>query len=143
MVIGNLTPQKLIQYKEYALAVAARPFLGQAGFVLIGLGALLSTASAINATLFGTARLGMVMVQDKALPHIFSFRERTKNIPWVGLVMITFITLIFVNVTNLTLISSYASSTFLLIFIFINYSAIQLKKNNSYPLAHSFVGISF
>ncbi len=128
VAVGNLKPADLIKYKEYALAVAARPFLGQAGFVLIGLGALLSTASAINATLFGTARLGMVMAQDKALPRIFSFRERTKDIPWVSLVVITLVTLVFVNMTDLTLISSFASSTFLLIFIFINFSAIRLHK---------------
>ncbi len=143
VAVGNLTPDKLIKYKEYALAVAARPFLGQAGFVLIGLGALLSTASAINATLFGTARLGMVMAQDKALPRIFSFRERTKDIPWVSLVVITLVTLVFVNVTDLTLISSFASSTFLLIFVFINFSAIQLRGQIHIDWVYPFLGFIF
>ena len=128
VAIGNLTPDKIAQYKEYALAEAAKPFLGKAGFVLIGLGALLSTASAINATLFGTARLGMVMSQDKDLPKIFSFKERTKNIPWVSLTVISLLSLIFVNIADLTLISSFASSTFLLIFVFINFSAAKLHK---------------
>jgi len=36
------------------------------------LGALLSTASAINTTLFGTARLGVVMAQESKLPDVFS-----------------------------------------------------------------------
>ncbi|GBD93320.1 inner membrane transport protein YbaT [bacterium BMS3Abin05] len=128
VAVGNLSGAMISKYKEYALAAAAKPFLGQAGFVLIGIGALLSTASAINATLFGTARLGMVMAQDKALPKAFSFRERTRDIPWLSLVLITLVTLVFVNVSDLTLISSFASSTFLLIFIFINYSAIKLHK---------------
>ena len=138
VAVGNLTPDKIAQYKEYALAEAAKPFLGKTGFVLISLGALLSTASAINATLFGTARLGMVMAQDKDLPKIFSFKERTKNIPWVSLTVISILTLIFVNIADLTLISSFASSTFLLIFIFINFSAIKLREqigiNYLYPL---------
>jgi amino acid transporter len=138
VAVGNLTPDKISKFKEYALAEAAKPFLGKTGFVLISLGALLSTASAINATLFGTARLGMVMAQDKDLPKIFSFKERTKNIPWVSLTVITALTLIFVNIADLTLISSFASSTFLLIFIFINFSAIKLNKeigiNFYYPL---------
>jgi len=68
VAVGNLLPEEITRYKEYALAVAARPFLGKAGFILIGLGALLSTASAINATLFGTARLGMVMSHEAAIP---------------------------------------------------------------------------
>ncbi len=127
VAVGNLLPEEIAKYKEYALAVAAQPFLGKAGFMLIGLGALLSTASAINATLFGTARLGMVMAMDEDLPKVFSYRERTKDIPYVSLIAITFLTLIFVNIANLTVISSFASSTFLLIFAAINLSAFKLR----------------
>ncbi|HED08978.1 MAG TPA: amino acid permease, partial [Ignavibacteria bacterium] len=128
VAVGNLTSAEINKYNEYALAVAAKPFLGQAGFFLIGLGAILSTASAINATLFGTARLTMVMAQEKDLPKIFSFKERTKEIPYVSLLTITGVTIIFVNISNLAIISSFASSTFLLIFIFINLSALKLHK---------------
>lgn len=39
VAVGNLLPKEIIMYKEYALAVAAKPFLGQAGFLLIGLAA--------------------------------------------------------------------------------------------------------
>jgi hypothetical protein len=127
VAVGNLLPQEISRYKEYALAVAARPFLGKSGFMLIGLGALLSTASAINATLFGTARLGMVMAQESELPRVFCHRERTKDIPYASLIFITFLTLLFVNTTDLTIISSFASSTFLLIFAAINLSAIRLR----------------
>jgi len=79
VAVGNLLPEEIGKYKEYALAEAAKPFLGHAGFLLIGLGALLSTASAINATLFGTARLGKVMAEEQALPRVFSMRERTRD----------------------------------------------------------------
>ncbi|VAW14543.1 Uncharacterized amino acid permease, GabP family, partial [hydrothermal vent metagenome] len=139
VAVGNLLPAEIDKYKEYALAVAAKPFLGQAGFVLIGLGALLSTASAINATLFGTARLGKVMAEEGALPRAFSVRERTRDIPWVSLSIISAITLLFVNLADLTAISSFASSTFLLIFASINLSAFRLSRrigiNPALPLA--------
>ena len=127
VAVGNLLPDEVIRYKEYALAVAAKPFLGQAGFQLIGLAALFSTASAINATMFGTARLGMVMATEKAMPIVFAFRRKKNNIPWVSLLVITVLTLLFVNVANLTIISSFASSTFLLIFAAINLSALRLR----------------
>ncbi|NOY39468.1 MAG: amino acid permease [Nitrospirae bacterium] len=128
VAVGNLLPAEISKYKEYALAVAAKPFLGKAGFMLIGLGALLSTASAINATMFGTARLAMVMAQDSDLPKVFSHRERRNNIPYVSLIFITVLTLLFVNTTDLTIISSFASSTFLLLFAAINLSAVRLRK---------------
>lgn len=128
VAVGNLTPAEIASDKEYALAVAAKPFLGKAGFLLIGLGALLSTASAINATLFGTARLGKVMALQKELPAVFGHRERTRDIPWASLVAISLLTIIFVNVANLTIISSFASATFLMIFAAINLSAIRVRK---------------
>jgi amino acid transporter len=139
VAVGNLLPDEISRYKEYALAVAAKPFLGKFGFVLIGLGALLSTASAINATLFGTARLGMVMAQESELPQAFSHKERTKDIPYVSLLLITVLSLLFVNTTDLKIISSFASSIFLLIFAAINLSAFRLRKrigiNGVIPLA--------
>ena len=139
VAVGNLLPAEIVKYKEYALAVAAKPFLGHAGFVLIGIGALLSTASAINATLFGTARLGKVMAEDRALLHAFAIRERSRDIPWVSLCIISGITLVFVNLGDLTVISSFASSTFLLIFASINYAAFRLRQqiviNPAIPLA--------
>ena len=60
--------------------MVAKPFLSEAGFLLIGLAALFSTASAINATLFGTARLGSVMTKDKALPAVFGFRRKQNEV---------------------------------------------------------------
>jgi len=131
VAVGNLLPDEVSKYKEYALAAAAKPFLGQAGFLLIGLAALFSTASAINATMFGTARLGMVMAKEKALPTVFGFRRKQNNIPWMSLVAITFATLVFVNLANLTIIASFASSTFLLIFAAINLAAWRLRKTIS------------
>ena len=128
VAVGNLTAEQINRYGEYALAVAARPFLGEAGFVLIGIAALFSTSSAINATLFGTARLGMIMATERVLPWAFGFRRQTSNIPWVSLVVISAATLAFINLANLEIISSFASATFLLVFALINLSAWRLRE---------------
>ncbi len=125
---GNLSPSDIDRYKEYALAAAAKPFLGKAGFMLIGLAALLSTASAINATLFGTARLAMVLAQEKDIPRVFYHKERRRDIPWVSLLTVAAISILFVNTGNLTIISAFASSTFLLIFAAINLAAFRLRR---------------
>ena len=127
VAVGNLTAEEVKKYGEYALAEAARPFLGQGGYLLIGLAALFSTASAINATMFGAARLGKVMATETALPRVFGFQRKQINIPWASLLIITGATLLFVNMANLTIISSFASSTFLLIFAAINLSAWRLR----------------
>jgi len=133
--LGQLTPAEIQRDQEYVLAVAARPTLGQAGFVLIGIAALLSTASAINATLFGAARLAMVMARDHALPRIFSMRERKRPVPYVALLVLTALSLAFTLLAPLASISVFASGTFLLIFAAVNFAGLRLsRKIGLHPL---------
>lgn len=70
-----------------------------------------------------------------------------KDIPYVSLIVITAITLLFVNTTDLTIISSFASSTFLLIFAATNLSAIKLRTricvNMAMPLGGLLLSLAF
>ena len=54
-VFGTLTVDEAIGYGETAIAEAARPTLGDAGFTLMAVAALIATAGATNGTLFGAA----------------------------------------------------------------------------------------
>ena len=54
-VFGTLTVDEAIGYGETAIAEAARPTLGDAGFTLMAIAALIATAGATNGTLFGAA----------------------------------------------------------------------------------------
>ncbi len=56
-VFGTLTVDEVAGYGETAIAEAARPALGEAGFVMIAVAALLATASSVNATLFASGGL--------------------------------------------------------------------------------------
>jgi len=128
VAVGNLTPAQINQYKEYALAVAAETKLHQFGFTLIVIAALFSTSSAINATLFGTARLMYDMATERDLPKSFALKDRRKGVPFVSLLVIGFLSILFVNLSDLSEIASFASVTFLVIFSMINLSAIKLRK---------------
>lgn len=128
VALGNLTPAQIARDQEYVLAVAAKPRLGEAGFALIGIAALLSTGSAINATLFGAARLAMVMAQDHALPRVFSMRERTRPVPFVALLVLTAFAMGFALTADLSAISTLASATFLIIFAAVNFAALRLSR---------------
>ena len=126
--LGNLTAAEIEHDQEYVLAVAARPTMGEFGFVLIGIAALLSTASAINATLFGAARLGMVMATEHVLPRVFSLSERRRAVPWLAMLALTVAAPGFTLAAPLDVISTFASATFLLIFFAINLSAWRLRR---------------
>ncbi|MFA6230474.1 MAG: APC family permease [Rhodanobacter sp.] len=85
MTVGNLPIDPIVAAKDYALAEAARPFLGHAGFVLIAVAAMLSTASAINATLYGAARISYVIAMDGELPAMLG--RNVWNQPATGLLI--------------------------------------------------------
>ncbi len=126
--LGNLTPAQIQHDQEYVLAVAATPTLGKAGFILIGIAALLSTSSAINAPLFGAARLAKVMAESHALPCIFSMQSRRCPVPYVSLLILTALSILLSVAANLDIISTLASVTLLLIFMAVNFSACRLSK---------------
>ena len=68
VTVGNLPINEILTARDYALAEAAMPFLGSFGFIMIAIAALLSTGSAINATLYGSARISYVIAKDGELP---------------------------------------------------------------------------
>ncbi len=118
VTVGNLAVDKIVAAKDYALAEAARPFLGQTGFTLIAIAAMLSTASAINATLYGAARLSYCIARDGELPAELERKVWGKRIE--GLLITAGLTLFVANAFDLTSISTVGSAGFLLIFAAVN-----------------------
>jgi amino acid transporter len=113
---------------EYALAIAATPILGQAGFIIITLGALFSTASAFNASLYGSSRMTYVMARDRIFPKFFQTVSKKSRVPYISILIISGITLIFTLVLDLTQIANLASSIFLMLFAIISLSGFILRK---------------
>lgn len=70
-VFGNLTAQEAIKAQDYALAQAALPVFGAAGFTIMALAALLSTSSAINASLYAATNVTYQLAKLGELPCAF------------------------------------------------------------------------
>ncbi len=122
--IGNLSIPALIQAQDNALAEAAKPFLGNAGFILISVGALFSVSSAINATLFGGANVAYSLAKEGKLPKFFE-RKAWRQSP-EGLYITAVLSLIFALTLNLAAIASIISSIFTIIYIFVLVSHYRL-----------------
>ncbi|HGY90424.1 MAG TPA: APC family permease [Planctomycetes bacterium] len=127
VVVGSVPADRIAAVKDYALAEAARPALGEFGFRLVGLSALLATFSAINATIYGSARLGFVLARDGELPAILE--RRCWNEPAFGILLIGAISLLLANLLDIEAIASVASSGFLLIFGATNLAAFRLADD--------------
>ncbi len=126
VTVGNLAYPKIIAARDYALAESAKPFFGHFGFVLIAIAALLSTASAINATLYGSARVSYIIARDGELPQFLEKKIWKK--PLEGLLLTTFFALFAANFLDLSSISFIGSAGFLLIFTAVNLANARLHR---------------
>jgi len=125
-VIGNLGIDKIIAAKDYALAAAAKPFLGSVGFSVMAVAALFSTASAINATLYGGANVSYVLAKNRQLPA--QFNRRTWHGSREGLFITAALVLIFANLFQLDGIAMLGSAAFLIIYGSVNIAHLKLRK---------------
>ena len=138
VTVGNLPVNKIVEAKDYALAIAARPFLGQFGFILISIAALLSTTSAINATLYGSARLSYIIAKDGELPRFLE--DNVWNKPLEGLLITSIVTLLVANLFDLSSLSTMGSAGFLLIFAAVNLANTKLSTQTKSVKTISYIG---
>lgn len=126
VTVGVVPVAQLLEAKDYALAIAAKPALGQVGFTIVAIAALLSTFSAINATIYGNARLGFFLAKEGVLPKALS--KEKKNIPNIGIFVTSLLSIVLASSISLTEIAIIGSAGFLLIFSIVNISAFKLAR---------------
>jgi len=120
ITVGSVPEDELMKAKDYALAVAAQPALGHTGFTLVAVAALLATFSAINATIYGNARLSFNLIRIGELPQP---KSKYANTLKPDIVSTALLSLILANSINLTEIAIIGSASFLLVFSIVNYAA--------------------
>jgi len=124
VTVGNLPVSKIVSAKDYALAAAAEPVMGQLGFVIIAIAALLSTSSAINATLYSTARVSYTIAKKGELPQTLEKKIWNKHLE--GLFITAGLGLLVANFLDISSISIMGSTGFLLIFAAVNAANARL-----------------
>jgi amino acid transporter len=117
-VTGTLSNHEIEQARDYALAQAAKPFLGEFGFRLIAIAALFSTASAINATLFGSANVCYMIARDGELPSGLSRTEWKQATG--GLLLTAGLVVLLIVSFDLSGIAMMGSAAFLLVYAAVN-----------------------
>ncbi len=124
VTVGTVPESRIAAARDYALAEAARPALGNAGFTLVAVSALLATFSAINATIYGNARLGYTLAMEGELPDILD--HRAWNEPVWGVLVTGGLSLLMANLIDLNAIAIIGSASFLLVFAVTNMAAARL-----------------
>ena len=129
MVVGNLTIPEISNTADYALAAAAEPFAGVIGFTIMAIAAIISTSSAINATLYGGANVSYLMAKKGELPKFFNrttWRESKE-----GLIITSTLVILFTIFLNLSSVALMGSALFLIIYTGVNFAHLKIYKETN------------
>jgi amino acid transporter len=125
-VFGTLTVAQVIQYGERAIAEAARPALGDAGYTIMAVAALLATAGATNATLYASGNLTGMLADEGLFPAFFGAGSRLGK--KAGLLITGGLVLLIANLADLSAIASVGSAVALTIFLLVGLAGYRLRR---------------
>jgi amino acid transporter len=125
-VFGTLTVDKVISSGGTALAVAAEPSLGQAGYYLMAVTALFATAGATNAGLYPAAGLSERLAETGEFPPLMA--RRFGGRVSAGLLIEAIACVLLAVFFNLDSIASIGSAVALLIFTFITAAHFRVRS---------------
>jgi amino acid transporter len=122
---GALTTAEVEQFGDTALAHAAEPALGEAGFTMMAIAALLATASSVNANLFAAGNITALLARERLFPPLFGGRALGGP---RGLVISAAGVLVLANVFDLTAIAQIGSVVAMVIFLMLGVAALRLRR---------------
>lgn len=123
-VFGTLTVQQVIDNADTALAVAALPIFGKAGFTLISVAALFATTGSVNSMLYASIGATFTMARDGQLPARFGIKNRRGGTQ--GLVISALLTMVLAILFDLGAIASLGSAVSLAVFALITVAHLRM-----------------
>ena len=131
-VFGTLTVDEVIAAGPTAIAVAAKPVLGDAGFWLMSITALFATAGATNSGLYPASGLSEHLAKTGQFPTIMGRRIGTATI---GLLIAAIAVTVMVLFLNLDAIASIGSAVALLIFTLVTLGHVRIRAKTGASLS--------
>ena len=132
-VYGTLTVDEVIAAGDTALATAAEPALGQAGYTMMAIAALLATASSVSANLFAFGNLVSSLAETREFPPVFG--RKSPVLGTAGVVITVALVVAMATFFDLSTIASVGSAVALVIFTLVGVGAIRLRHETGSNLA--------
>jgi amino acid transporter len=126
-VFGTLTVTQVIGYGETAIAEAARPSLGDAGFTMMAIAAMVGTAGSVVATLYASSGLTAMLAGVGQFPQFFGRESRLG--PKSGMLISAAAVLLVANLVDLSAIASVGSACSLMIFVLVGVAGYRLRSS--------------
>jgi len=126
---GMPTWQFLGKMKELAVVEAARQLVPGGGVVVL-VGGLLSTLSALLATIFSSSRVAFAMARDHNLPAFLGKVHPEKKTPHLAIGASAVIVIFMALALPIEDVASAADIMFLLVFLQVNVTLIRMRKTH-------------
>jgi len=139
-VFGTLTVAQVVQYGPTAIAEAGRPALGDAGFTMIAVAAMVGMAGSVVATLYASSGLTRMLSDVGQFPPFFGPASRlgAKS----GVLISAAVVLLVANTVDLSAIASVGSACSLMIFVLVGAAGYRLRAATGASAAIILVGIA-
>lgn len=126
-VDGSTPWDYLASHKETALVEVAKTFFIGGGIMLL-VGGIISTMSALNATIYSSSRVAFAMGRDRNFPTFFSKVHKKNFTPHLSIIFSLFLVVIMAVSLPIEDVASAADIMFLLLFMQVNITLIRLRK---------------
>ena len=139
-VFGTLTVDEVVRYGPTAIAEAGRPALGDAGFTMIAIAAMVGMAGSVVATLYASGGLTGMLSDVGQFPPFFGRGSRlgAKS----GVLISAAVVLVVANTVDLSAIASVGSACSLMIFVLVGVAGYRLRAVTGAKAAIVLVGIA-
>ncbi|WP_456824000.1 APC family permease [Cellulomonas sp. P5_E12] len=125
-VFGTLPVDEVVAAGPRALAVAAEPTLGQAGYVMMTCAALLATASTVTAILYSSVGLTRALASSGTFPPAFGAGTRLGR--HGGLLITAALMVLMVTGLSVGALASVGSAVSLAVFVLVAIGAFRLRR---------------
>jgi amino acid transporter len=125
-VFGTLTVEQVIASGGTAIAVAAEPVLGQAGYWMMSLVALFATSGATNAGLYPAQGLCEQLVATKQFPPVMA--RRFAGRASAGLILVSLVCSVLVVGFDVNAIASIGSAVALAVFGLVTVAHLRVRE---------------
>lgn len=123
----SVVPWQQLSQSEAPLAIVAQQIFGKNSFVILSGIALFSTFNTVLVMLLSGSRIIYGIAEKKALPNFFLIVSKKTLTPWVSIICVVGIAMIFLVFGNLKIVANLTNFTIFATFIFVNLSLIYLR----------------
>lgn len=139
LVFTYASIDQILADPEVAVAFAAETFIGPWGFLIIALSALVSTASAIIATLYSSAHFAKGMIRSGLLPDRAGSTSVT-GAPPRTVIVLGALSVVMVAIGRLEGVVSFGSLMFMIVFGSMSYLALTQRHHEDVNIIPPLVG---